>query len=321
MLHPQGALFSYSLSKPVTIDRGQAAMVPVLQQPIKAEKVMVYSSETGIHPRVGVRLTNSTGATLDGGPILVYDGDAYAGEGLIGAMPAGDERLVDYASAQDVSVHTEGNRYSDTVQELHASDGILYVTRPVVAKTVYHVENSGAAAVLMIEHPAGSEVIVISPKPERRTAGLAEFRIPLQAHASKDFTVANRFSWKEPIVLASATEETVQKYLHEKALTSEGRRQLSDLLRRMQERDRIKAEAEETRQAIRQLSGTQDRLRKNIDSLNRVAGEQAQVKTYADELARQESQFGQLQQKLDGLDLQAEQMTRAIMDAISQLNF
>lgn len=93
-LHRQGALFSYALSQPVTIGRGQAAMVPVLQQPVKAEKVMVYSFRTGTHPRVGVRLTNSTGATLDGGPILVYDGDAYAGEGLMGTMPAGDERLL-----------------------------------------------------------------------------------------------------------------------------------------------------------------------------------------------------------------------------------
>lgn len=321
-LHRQGALFTYTLSQPVTIGRGQAAMVPVLQQPIKAERVMVYSSRTGTHPRVGVRLSNSTGVTLDGGPVLVYDGNAYAGEGLIGTMPGGDERLVDYASAQDVSVEPRAQVHRSSVQELHASDGILYATWPVTSLTVYHIENAGAkAATLTLEHPSRQGITLVSPKPVRQAAGHFEFRIPLTPHSRQDFTVTERSSWKESIALASASEDTVQKYLHEKALNGEGRRQLGDLLQKMRERDRVNAEADTTRKTLSDLADTQDRLRKNIDSLNRVSGEQVQVKAYAAELARQESQFLQLHQKLDRLQQQAGQLSSEIGDAIATLKF
>ena len=41
-------------------------------------------------------LKNTTGKTLDGGPITVYDANAYAGEALVETVKAGDKRLISY---------------------------------------------------------------------------------------------------------------------------------------------------------------------------------------------------------------------------------
>ena len=55
-------------------------------------KLLIYSHTGSDHPTNAAELTNSTGKTLDGGPITVYDAGAYAGESSITTRPAGSSR-------------------------------------------------------------------------------------------------------------------------------------------------------------------------------------------------------------------------------------
>lgn len=214
------------------------------------------------------------------------------------------------------------NNRGDGIQHLRAADGTLHISSPVTTQTIYQIDNEGArAAVLMLERQRRQGSTLVSPQPSRRTSDHLDFRIPLSPHSVQSFTVTECTPVEESLSLADLREDMVQRYLQEKALSVEGRRQLSGLLKKMHERDRASAEADATRKTLSDLADTQDRLRKNIDNLNHVSGEQAQVKAYAAELARQEAQFLQLHQKLDHLQQQTEQLSREITDATGQLNF
>jgi hypothetical protein len=92
-----GELFEYRMSQPVTIRKDESAMLPFLQQAIDARKLLIYSHTGSEHPTNAAELTNSTGKTLDGGPITVYDGGAYGGEALMETLKQGDKRLISYA--------------------------------------------------------------------------------------------------------------------------------------------------------------------------------------------------------------------------------
>src|ERR1035441_7749584 len=74
-----GELFEYRIAQPVTIRKDESAMLPFLQQAIEGRKLLIYSDHTSQHPTNAAELTNSSGKTLDGGPITVYDGGAYGG--------------------------------------------------------------------------------------------------------------------------------------------------------------------------------------------------------------------------------------------------
>jgi hypothetical protein len=78
-----GDLFEYNFSSPVTVKKGESAMLPFLQQKLGARKLLIYEQSFGVNPQNAAELTNSTGKTLDGGPITVYDGGTYAGEALV----------------------------------------------------------------------------------------------------------------------------------------------------------------------------------------------------------------------------------------------
>ncbi len=93
-----GELFEYRISQAGDgpEERIRHAAVPAAEDRI-ARKLLIYSDDSSAHPTNAAELTNSTGKTLDGGPITVYDGGAYAGEALMETLKAGDKRLISYA--------------------------------------------------------------------------------------------------------------------------------------------------------------------------------------------------------------------------------
>jgi hypothetical protein len=99
-----GELFQYVIATPVTLPRQQSAMLPIVNESVKGEKVSIYNqSVQAKHPLNGLKLTNSTELHLMQGPITVFDGGAYAGDAKIEDLQPGTERLISYALDLDSS--------------------------------------------------------------------------------------------------------------------------------------------------------------------------------------------------------------------------
>src|SRR5262249_14896190 len=54
-----GELFEYSFASPVTVKKGESAMLPFLQQKIGARKLLIYSESYGLHPMNAAEIANS----------------------------------------------------------------------------------------------------------------------------------------------------------------------------------------------------------------------------------------------------------------------
>src|SRR5207237_10323275 len=76
-----GDLFEYKIEQPITVHRDRSALIPILQTRMEGSRVSVYNQSGGrSRPMSGLLLKNTSALTLEGGPITVIDGDAYAGE-------------------------------------------------------------------------------------------------------------------------------------------------------------------------------------------------------------------------------------------------
>src|SRR6185369_15584754 len=102
-----------------TIRKNESAMLPFLQQPINARRLLIYSDHSSQHPTNAAELTNATGKTLDGGPITVYDAGAYAGEALVETLKSGDKRLISYAVDLGTRITTAFDSKGEVVREMH----------------------------------------------------------------------------------------------------------------------------------------------------------------------------------------------------------
>src|SRR6185436_10645012 len=104
----RGALFQYQVAHPVSVARGQSAMVPIVGQRLEGRKDLLYNGQKlPKHPVASLRLRNETGLTLERGPVTVLEDGDYAGEAVLPFTRAGGELIVPYAVELGISVAEE----------------------------------------------------------------------------------------------------------------------------------------------------------------------------------------------------------------------
>ena len=175
-----GELFEYRFAAPVTVKKDESAMFPFLQQQIGARRLLIYSESYGEHPMNAAELTNSTGKTLDGGPITVFDAASYAGEALINTLKAGDKRLISYAVDLGTRVTTQFDSSREMVREIHVNRGML-TTRSAIDETkTYTIRNvDQKPKTLIIEQAQRPGYKLLGQKPTETTTTANRFEVKL----------------------------------------------------------------------------------------------------------------------------------------------
>lgn len=306
-----GEIFEYKFGSPVTIASGRSAMLPFLQQKVDARRLMIYSG-MGEHPLAAAEITNSTGKTLDGGPITVYADGSYAGEALIETLKAGDKRVIGYGTdlGTRISLRIDSSG-RDLVREIHLARGVLTTKTAFVERSNYSIRNVDARAkTLWIERPLRGGVVVVSPKPVETTSAEHRFQVALAANGNETFTVVEERVIDQTTQISSLTPQQIGVYLQNKSLTDAARRALEQIAAKKREIATVDAEIARANAAVASLGRDQERTRQNLISLNQVAGQQAQVEQYARSLAEQDRAIAAAQKKVDEL-----QQSKAALEA------
>jgi hypothetical protein len=293
-----GDLFEYRIAQPVTIRKNESAMLPFLQQTIEGRKLLIYSDHSSQHPTNAAELTNSSGKTLDGGPITVYDAGAYAGEALMETLKASDKRLISYAVDLGTRITEAFGSKAAVVREVHAFRGYLTTKYAAEETRTYTVRNvDQKAKTLILEHPLRPGYTLLSQKPKEKTATNYRFELALAAGATQEFAVNEERVYDESTAVSNYNSDTLVQYVQNRAIGAAARQQLqrvADYKRQIAENDRALLDV--NNQMVG-LNADEDRVRRNIQSLNNVAGQQQQVQTYARQLDAQEQQLAALRDK------------------------
>jgi hypothetical protein len=290
-----GELFEYRINTPVTVRKNESAMLPFLQQKLEARKLLIYSDQSSVHPMNAAELTNSTGKTLDGGPLTIYDAGAYAGEALVETMKQGDKRLISYAVDLGTRITTAYDTKGEVVRETHLRRGVL-VSRVAAQETrTYTIKNVDAKAkTLIIEHPARPQYTLLERKPAEKTTHAYRFEVKLAPGAQETFPVVEERVYDQTYAVSNLTPDTILTYVRNKGLSDAGRKQLEQIAAHKRQIADTDAEIRRTEASVNELVRDQERMRSNISSLNQVSGQQQQVQTYAKQLAAQEAQIASL---------------------------
>jgi hypothetical protein len=317
-----GDLFEYRIAQPVTIRKNESAMLPFLQQQIAARRLLIYSDHASQHPTNAAELSNTSGKTLDGGPITVYDAGAYAGEALMETLKAGDKRLISYAVDLGTRITEAFGGRQAIVREFHAGRGILTMKYAAEETRTYTVRNvDQKAKTLIIEHPLRPGYTLLSRKPAEKTAAAYRFELPLAAGATQEFAVNEERVYDQSTAVGSLTPDVLAGYLQNRALSDAGRRQLERIAaqkRSLAENDRALQDVDSQ---MRQLTADEDRIRRNIQSLNNVSGRQQQVQAYARQIDTVEQQLAALRDQQADLQKQKTAMQSDLDKLIESLTF
>jgi hypothetical protein len=317
-----GELFEYRFATPVTVKKDESAMFPFLQQQIGARRLLIYSENYGEHPMNAAELTNSTGKTLDGGPITVFDAASYAGEALVSTLKAGDKRLISYAVDLGTRVTTQFDSSREMVREIHVNRGML-TTRSAVDETkTYTIRNvDQKPKTLIIEQAQRPGYKLLGQKPTETTTTANRFEVKLGADATEKFPVAEERVYDTTTAVSSLTPDVLLAYVQNKALPDAGRRQLQQIASAKRQIADLGNQISQVDANVTTIVNDQNRVRQNIQSLNQVSGQQDQVQKYARQLATQESDLARLRDQLGDLKKQKTTQETSLNTLIEALDF
>ena len=290
-----GELFEYRIAQPVTIRKSESAMLPFLQQPIESRKLLIYSDHSSQHPTNAAELTNNSGKTLDGGPITVYDGGAYGGEALMETLKTGDKRLISYAVDLGTRITEAFGSKAALVREFHANRGILITKMAAEETRTYTIRNvDQKGKTLILEHPLRPQYTLLNQKPAEKTASAYRFEIQLTAGATQEFAVSEERVYDQTYAVTNLTPDVLLEYVRNRSLSDAGRRQLQRIADQKSQVVETNRSLSDIGGQINNLTTDEDRIRRNIESLNSVSGQQQQVQNYARQLDAHEQQLAAL---------------------------
>ena len=318
-----GELFEYKIEEPVTIRKGESAMLPFLRERIKARRLLIYDHANGSqHPLNAAELNNTSGTTMDGGAITVYDAGAYAGEALVETIKSGDKRLISYAVDLGTRITTAFDSSNKLQGEFHYRRGILTLRRALKETKTFTIRNVDAEAkTVIIEHAVRPNYKLVDMKAAEKTANAYRFEVNVEGGETTKFPIVEERVYSEQIGITNLTPDQLFSYVLNKKLDEAGREklgQIAELKRQISDNDN---QLKRLDQQLNEMVQDQSRLRSNISTLRSVTGQQQRVMEYADKLAGQEGQLVTLRDRRTALQRETDEQRRELATLIESLEF
>jgi hypothetical protein len=326
-----GELFRYVIKQPVTLGRNESAMLPIVNDAVKGEKVAIYNPAVHAkHPLSGLRLTNSTPLHLLQGPITLFDGGEYAGDARIEDIPPGSTRLVSYALDLETEVAVEEKPPVQVITALAIRKGGLHVKHRVTRQTSYTVKNSSDdARQVLLERPIDPAWKLVEPKPAETTRALNRLSLKAEPGKTALLAVVEERDTTEEFALITLDPAQIGLYLRMPVATPALKKALQDALDRKSAAAAATVKRGELESRLVDLGAEQARVRENLRSVpaiksddpadeNRNATRQL-TKRYLDKLASLETELEKQRQVLVTLRQEEQKANQVLEDFLKDL--
>jgi hypothetical protein len=326
-----GELFRYVIKQPVTLGRNESAMLPIVNDAVKGEKVAIYNPAVHAkHPLSGLRLTNSTPLHLLQGPITLFDGGEYAGDARIEDIPPGSTRLVSYALDLETEVSVEDKPPVQVLVSLAIRKGGLHVKHRVTRQTNYTVKNSSdKAKQVLLERAIDPAWKLIEPKPAETTRSLHRLAIAAEPGKTALLAAVEEREAAEELALIALDPSQIAIYLRVPAATPGLKKALQEAFDRKTAAAAARTKRADLEDRLSELVSEQQRVRDNLRSVpairsddpadeNRNATRQL-TKRYLDKLAALETDLEKQRQQVAALRQEEQKANQALEDFLKEL--
>ena len=286
-----GELFRYVIDSPVSLARQQSAMLPIVNESVKGEKVSIYNAEAHAkHPLNGLRFTNSTKLHLMQGPITVFDGGEYAGDARIEDLAPGSERLISYALDLDTEVAPVGTTLPEVLVSVRIAKGNVHATYKQVRTHRYVVKNSGERAKkVLVEQMIDPAWKLITPQePSEKTRDLYRFAVQAEPGKPAPLLVEEEQALARDTALSTLDQSTILLYSQSATVSPAVNAALAEITKRKLAIEAVTAALRQTTEEMRAIEAEQLRIRENMTRLDRTA---ALYQRYTKKLNEQEDQI------------------------------
>jgi hypothetical protein len=149
----------YDLGERVTVPNGTSTMVAILNHEVEAEQTFLYRpGGAGVgfdaNPYRVVRFRNSTQFVLEPGPISIYAGGSFVGEGISEAVGTATSATIPFAVEPTVMVSSASTYAGDEMRLLRIVRGVLEVESFARTTTTWTAKGQTTEGfTVLVRHP------------------------------------------------------------------------------------------------------------------------------------------------------------------------
>lgn len=321
-----GELFQYVIQTPVSVGRGQSAMVPVVSADLDYRKDLLYNSRkmqmmaAGPHPVATLRLKNASGLTLERGPVTVLDAGEYVGEAVLPFTAVGGEVMVPYAVELGAKVH-EASGSSREIYRLSIKGAYLNIEEWDIRWREYRVSNSTANPLMvLVEHPRSSHYDLFDTiAPREHTGEHLRFAVDVPAWGEAALKVQERRLVSRREALEKQTHRALSRYLKQGLMDRGTHDQVVKLLMLYDTLADYEKELEQLDGERKKVYKAQQQIQGNMQALGQSGKEGALRARYVDQLGATESQLRGLEKRETELKAAIEQVKREITARLERM--
>ena len=290
-----GDLFEYGIEKPVTVRRNQSALVPIVLKPFAGRSVLLYQKTARPeNPIRCVEFENTTGLTLEGGPVTVLEKGSYVGEAMLDTLKPTEKRLVGYAVELAVRVLDNIETHRQRVSRVLIRQGTLVAYHGTAHQTTYTFNSkSDKEQTLYLDHPrpGGDWSLFDTTPPHEITENYWRFRFALPPHKAVKFVVKMQQPQSQTYSLGGITDTILAAWVESRFIDRKTEKVLRDSFKIRHEiagfEERLKQLAAEREQ----IHAEQKRIRDNLGALGERASEKELRERFVRTLGQQEDRL------------------------------
>jgi len=267
------SLSFYKLNAPVTINRSQSSLIPILKSNLKLQHVYLFNKEICPgNPLCSVLFENTTGLTLEGGSIVFTLGDNYLGEAQIETLKPKGETLLPYAIALSTEVNVDQNVSKLPVKRTVVKNGEITFYNVRKQRTIYTYNHlSKAKANLFMDHKflegwelvETSEPIDINDRYYRFNFNLPEKE--KEREVKIVFNVTEKTTDAETKQILTSPIEDINHWLEKEVISKECHAAIIKIKQLQQESSTISKTIYSQEEEVREALKNQDRVRQNVN--------------------------------------------------------
>jgi hypothetical protein len=312
-----GELFEYHIGNPVSIKRNQSALVPFMSEEVTAKKVLLY--DRAIHPMnpmACAEITNTSGLTLETGPITILIEDSLAGEAMLPFLNKDDTRMLNYTLEQAVVVFSEENTTYQRVHKVNIYGSYVYEYYYEDKHVIYTLKNKAKTKkTLYLDHEKLSGYDVLDPpvKPTE-TTNRWRFVIDLEPLDSQPFKFTMRREISSSVYLWDITASWITTklagYVKNKFVNDKARKVLEEIAGLNAQRADLEKHKNELVTERDTLNRDQDRLRENVKILGEGDMESSLKERLVQKLSAQENRYEEIKKEIESIEKKVEAINK-----------
>ena len=275
-------LTQFDVGTPVTVPDGTSTMVAIINQEVEGEETFLFRPGGAgigyeVNPYRVIRFRNTTPFVLESGPISIYAGGSFVGEGISETVGANTSATIPFAVETGLMVSSTSKQDGEEMRLVKMIRGVLEVetfSRTTTDWTV-KAQTKRDGFTVLIRHPKAGWNYQLAQRPTGTEDLPDGYLIPIQVPAGKqDGTVKvveqtpSRFSIS---IWEGRALPLLERLLLSTNITPEARTKLEPIITLRQDIGRIDTQIEGLTEQRQSLDQRAEETRQNLEAIKKDA--------------------------------------------------